>query len=194
MKKLLSIGLLLFLVNTVFSQIVTNPDTVCVGTTEYYKVPKTVGSNYTWGIYHISGTIIPSATTDSINIAWSNIAGVDSIWVFEVNAGNCKGDTAKLKIARVAKPTAQFDNANLCSDNVLKVLFTGFLPFSLQYTRNGTTIVQNGISQNPYTIGTQTGNYHLINITDRNCINSTLSGTINSVIAQPLNALQIIHK
>jgi len=194
MKKLLSISLLILLANTVFSQIVTNPDTVCVGSTEYYKVPKTAGSTYTWGIYHGSGTIIASATTDSINIAWSNTAGLDSIWVFEVNAGNCKGDTSKLKVARVAKPTAQFDNANLCSGNILKVIFTGYLPFSLEYTRNGTIIVQNGITQNPYTIGTQSGNYHLVNVTDKNCKNLILSGTINSLIAQPLNTLQIIHK
>ncbi len=194
MKKVLTISLLLVLANSVFSQVVTNPDTVCVGSTEYYKVPKTAGSTYTWGIYHGSGTIIPSATTDSINIAWSNTAGLDSIWVFEINAGNCKGDTAKLKVARVAKPTAQFDNATLCSGTVLNVSFTGYSPFSLEYTRNGNSIVQSGITQNPYTIGSQSGNYQIIKITDRNCVNTTLSGTINSVIAQPLNTLQIIHK
>ncbi|MEN9443455.1 MAG: hypothetical protein RIS47_1681, partial [Bacteroidota bacterium] len=37
------------------------------------------------------------------------------------------------------------------------------------------------------------GTYVLVQISDKNCMNNTLSGQINAVVGAPLNALQIRH-
>ncbi len=183
------------MLNSVFAQVTTNPDTVCVGSTEYYNIPNsTISSTFTWGVYKNEGTIINGQGTDSINIAWTNTVGTDSLWVIETNAGGCKGDTAKLKVVRLAKPQAVFSNDAMCYGETLKVNFTGIAPFTLEYTLNGTTTLQTGITTNPYTIGTQSGSYQLIKVTDKNCYNTTLAGTVISEISTQLNTLQIIHK
>jgi len=105
----------LFCITNLYSQNTTNPDTVCVGSTEYYKITNAnAGSTFTWGIYNGNGTIISGQSTDSINVAWNSATGTDTLWVYEINAGNCKGDTAKLKVVRLAKPTAEFTDNALC--------------------------------------------------------------------------------
>lgn len=190
---LLSIALLMFSVYS-FAQSTANPDTVCAGSNVYYKIQSpTAGSTFTWGVYGTSGTLINTTQTDSIRISWANNLENDQIWVFETNAAGCKGDTAKLNIVRVAPPTAQFDNATLCNGNILKIIFTGYSPYSVQYTLNGNPVTQSGITQNPYSVGTTAGTYVLTQVSDKHCINNTLTGTINVIIGQPLNTLQIIH-
>lgn len=196
MKRILffiSIVMLLFSFNSQ-AQSTANPDTVCAGSNVYYKIPSlTAGSTFTWGIYQSGGSIQTTAQSDSIRVDWVNTAGTDSLWVFETNAAGCKGDTAKLTVIRVAPPTAQFDNSTLCYGETLKINFTGYAPYSVQYTLNGNTVNQSGITQNPYSVGGTAGNYVLTQVSDRHCINNTLTGTINSIIGQPLNILQIIH-
>lgn len=178
-----------------FSQGLTNPDTVCVSSNVYYKISNPVAnSTFTWGIYNNEGTITYGAGTDSIRVDWNNTAGIDSLWVFETNVGNCKGDTAKLKVVRTAQPTAEFDNATLCLGETLHINFTGYAPWQVEYTLNGNTITQNGIIQNPYSVGGISGTYVLVKISDKHCSNLSSSGTINAVIAQALQPLQIFHE
>jgi hypothetical protein len=191
--SLLSIVLLMFSVNSI-AQSTANPDTVCAGSNVYYKIQSpTAGSTFTWGVYGTSGTVVTTTQSDSIRITWANTPGTDQIWVFETNAAGCKGDTAKLNIVIVAPPTAQFDNATLCYGNSLRINFTGYSPYSVQYTLNGNPVSQSGITQNPYTVGTTAGTYVLTQVSDKHCINNTLTGTINAIIGQPLNTLQILH-
>ncbi len=179
----------------VFSQISTNPDTVCVSSNVYYKIPNPVAnSTYTWGVYNSQGTITFGVGTDSIRITWDNSAGMDSLWVFETNIGGCKGDTAKLKVVRVAQPTAEFDQTTLCYDETLNVNFVGYAPWQVEYTLNGNTVTQTGITQNPYQVGTTAGTYVLLQISDKYCSNILPSGTINAIITQPLQPLQIYHE
>jgi hypothetical protein len=189
----ISIVMLLFSFNSQ-AQSTANPDTVCAGSNVYYKIPSpTAGSTFTWGIYKSGGSIQTTAQSDSIRVVWENTAGTDSLWVFETNAAGCKGDTAKLTVVRVASPTAEFDNATLCYGETLNVTFTGFPPFAIEYTLDGNTVTQSGITQNPYPVVGTAGNYVLTQVSDRHCINNTLTGTINAIIGQPLNILQIIH-
>jgi len=197
MKKIIVLNFIiaLYCISNLYSQNTTNPDTVCISSTEYYNIVNAnANSTFTWGIYHGSGTIVSGQGTDSINIAWTNSVGIDTLWVFEINAGNCKGDTAKIKVVRLAKPTAVFTDNLLCYGETLQVTFTGNAPYTLDYTLNGNPITQIGITTNPYTISTQSGNYQLVKVTDKNCVNTTLVGTTISVISTPLNTLQIIHK
>jgi len=190
---LLSIILLMFSIHS-FAQSTANPDTVCAGSNVYYKIPSaTINSTFTWGIKGNSGTLTYGQSTDSIRVAWTNTAGSDTLWVVETNAAGCKGDTAKLNIVRVAPPTAQFDNATLCYGETLKINLSGYAPYSVQYTINGNSVTQDGITQNPYSVGATAGNYVLTQVSDRHCINNTLTGTINAIIGQPLNTLQILH-
>ncbi len=196
MKRFLiltSIVMLLFSIRST-AQSTANPDTVCAGSNVYYKLPSaTLNSAYTWGIKGSGGTVTFGQSTDSIRVAWTNTAGSDTLWVVETNAAGCKGDTAKLTVIRVAPPTAEFDNSTLCYGETLKINFTGYPPYSVQYTLNGNTVNQSVITQNPYSVGGTAGNYILVQISDKHCINNTLSGQINAVIGAPLNTLQILH-
>ena len=176
------------------AQSTTNPDTVCAGSNVYYKIQNPISnSTFTWGIYGIGGTLITTNKSDSIRVTWANTAGIDSIWVFETNVAGCKGDTAKIKVVRVAPPTAQFDNSALCYGNNLYIRFTGYPPYGVEYTLNGNTNIQSGMIQNLYSVGGTAGNYVLVRVSDKHCSNNAPSGTINAVIAQPLNKLQISH-
>jgi hypothetical protein len=196
MKRILflvSIIMLLFSINST-AQSTANPDTVCAGSNVYYKIPSaTINSTFTWGIKGSSGTLTFGQSTDSIRVAWTNMVGSDTLWVVETNAAGCKGDTAKLTVIRVAPPTAEFDNSTLCYGETLKINFTGYPPYSVQYTLNGNTVNQSGITQNPYSVGGTAGNYILVQISDKHCINNTLTGQINAIIGTPLNTLQIQH-
>ena len=178
-----------------FSQSTTNPDTVCIGSNVYYKIQNPItNSTFEWGIYNNKGTITFGVGKDSIRVQWNNTTGIDSLWVFETNVGNCKGDTSKLKVVRVAQPTAEFDNSILCNGEVLHINLTGSAPWQVEYTLNGNTITQNGITQNPYSAGGTAGNYILLQISDKHCSNTSLSGTTDAIITEPLYQLQIFHE
>lgn len=177
-----------------FAQSTSNPDTVCMGSEVYYKIANpTANSSFTWGIYNNKGTITFGAGTDSIRVAWNNTEGIDSLWVYETNFATCSGDTSKLTVVRVAPPTAEFDNSQLCYGEKLNIIFIGNPPYNVEYTLNGNTVTQNGITQNPYPL-TEAGNYELIKVSNKHCNTSSLTGTVNAVIAQPLQKLQIYHE
>ena len=176
------------------AQSIANPDTVCAGSNVYYKIPSaTVNSTFTWGIKAAGGSITFGQSTDSIRVDWINTAGQDTLWVVETNAEGCKGDTAKLTVVRVAPPTAEFDNATLCYGETLNITLTGFPPYTIEYTFDGNTVTQTGITQNPYSVGGATGTYNLVQLSDKHCSNNAPSGQTNAIIGQPLQPLQIIH-
>lgn len=176
------------------AQTTANPDTVCAGSNTYYKIQSpTTGSTYIWGVFQGQGAITSGTGTDSIRIQWDNTTGTDSLWVSESNAANCMGDIYTLVVERVAQPTAEFDNATLCFGESLNVNFTGYPPFSIEYTANGNTVTQSDIVQNPFSVGGTAGNYILVGVTDKHCGNNAPSGTITAVIGQQLQELQIIH-
>jgi hypothetical protein len=99
MKKLLTIiGILL--TTSIFGQITTNPDTVCVGAVgENYWVTNTVGSTYNWTITGGGGTITSGQGTSNITADWGNVPGLYplAITVIETNANGCT-DTVDLDI------------------------------------------------------------------------------------------------
>ncbi len=189
----LNLFVLIFVVN-IFAQSTSNPDTVCVGSNTYYKItnPK-AGSTFSWGVYNSGGTIEATSESDSIRITWQSTAGTDSLWVFETNKAGCKGDTAKLTVVRVAKPSAEFDNATLCYGETLNINFTGVAPYNIEYSLNGTTLTKSNITNNPYSIGGASGEYKLLNISDKHCGSNTFSGQSTAIIGEELQPLQIIH-
>ena len=99
MKKLLAI-IVVLLTTSIFGQITTNPDTVCVGAVgENYWVTNTVGSTYDWTITGGGGTITSGQGTSNITADWGNIPGLYpiAITVIETNANGCI-DTVDLDI------------------------------------------------------------------------------------------------
>ncbi len=185
------------------AQTTTNPDSVCVGSTDYYKITTSIsGSVYSWGVKGSGGTIVSGQNTDSINVQWINTVGTDTLWVVETNSGNCKGDTAKLVVKRFAHPTATISgNATLCNvNNGSAVTFNlaGIAPFIVVYKKNGTIQTQIVTSGNTFTIPavplTVTTVYELVSITDRLGCDNPVSGTATITVLPALSPLQIIHK
>lgn len=176
------------------AQSITNPDTVCAGSNVYYKIPNpTANSTFTWGIYNSQGTITYGAGTDSIHIDWNNTAGIDSLWVYETNLTSCNGDTAKLKVVRVLPPTAGFDNSSLCYGENLNINFTGNPPYNVKYTLDGNIVTQSGIAQNTFLVEGASGNYVLVQVSNKYCETGSINGTINAIISQQFQELQIFH-
>jgi len=205
MEKITSLTILylMFSINILFAQTTANPDSVCVGSTEYYKISNpTVGSSFKWGIKNAEGTIISGQNTDYINIQWTNTIGSDIVWVVETNGGGCKGDTAKLTVKRFARPTASISgNMTLCNVNsgsAIVFTLTGIAPFSIVYKKNGVSQTQVVTSGNTFTIPATPTNittiYELVSITDRLGCDNPATGTATITVLPALGTLQIIHK
>ena len=101
MKKLLLIlGIIALFVSNSYSQITTNPDTVCVGAVgENYWVTNTPGSTYDWTLNGGGGSITSGQGTDAITVDWGNVPGLypTAVTVVETNAAGCT-DTVDLDI------------------------------------------------------------------------------------------------
>ncbi len=101
MKKLLILfTFLTFFMSESFSQIITNPDTACVGAVgEQYWVTNTAGSTYNWTVTGGGGSIASGQGTSAITVDWGNVPGLypTAITVVETNAAGCT-DTVELDI------------------------------------------------------------------------------------------------
>ena len=101
MKKLLILlGILSLFMTEAYSQITTNPDTVCVGAVgENYWVTNTVGSTYDWTVSGGGGVVTSGQGTSAITVDWGNIPGLypTAVTVIETNAAGCT-DTVELDI------------------------------------------------------------------------------------------------
>lgn len=101
MKKLLILfTILTFFMSESFSQIITNPDTACVGSVgEQYWVTNTTGSVYNWMVSGGGGSITSGQGTSAITINWGNMPGLYpiAITVIETNNAGCT-DTVELDI------------------------------------------------------------------------------------------------
>lgn len=173
------------------AQTLASADTVCSGSTESYSVPAEEGSTYTWGIYHSSGTITAGVANNKISIKWATSEGTDSLWIFEINSASCKGDTAKLTVVRVAKPTAVFSSSIVCAGKPLDLQLTGIPPFQVSYTLNGTEKATIRILKSPYLFATAPGIYQLMGVASNGCKNTKPSGTTTAEITPEFTHLKI---
>ena len=99
-KLLLFLGIISLFVSNSYSQITTNPDTVCVGAVgENYWVTNTAGSTYDWTLNGGGGSIASGQGTSAITVDWGNIPGLypTAVTVVETNAAGCT-DTVELDI------------------------------------------------------------------------------------------------
>jgi len=91
-KLLLLLGIISLCVGNSYSQITTNPDTVCIGAVgENYSVTNTAGSTYDWTISGGGGAITSGQGTNAITVDWGNVAGLfpGAVSVVETNAAGC---------------------------------------------------------------------------------------------------------
>ena len=204
-NKIIILALLsvFFSYQTVWAQTTSNPDSVCTGSTEYYKITNpTTGSQFNWGIKGNGGTIVSGQNTNQINVQWVNTTGSDTLWVVETNLGGCKGDTSKLTVKRYARPTATISGgATLCNVNngsAVTFTLTGIAPFVITYKKNGITQTQAVASGNvfvvPATSLTITTVYELVSIKDKLGCDNPATGTSTITVLPALRTLQIIHK
>jgi len=195
-------NLLIFMILCATNLFAQTPDTICNGAKTWYKVDKTVGSVYKWGVYKSKGTIVSGQNTDSINIQWNNTNGMDSVWVVESNAGGCIGDTSRLKIVLGISPTVSMGTtATLCTPNLgspVKFILTGTSPWTLSYSENNIPINKT-VNASPYIIPatslTQSMTYKLLSLKDATGCSATVPP--NEVIITVLNGfnnLIIKHK
>ncbi len=194
-RQILTIAFIMLAISTIIAQTSINPDTVCAGSTEEYKIesPNT-SSTYTWGIYKGGGTIQTATNLPNIQIKWNNTAGTDSIWVFETNQSACKGDTAKLTVVRISAPTAQFQSETLCYGDKLNVIFNGKPPYTIEYTFNGNNKSINNINTNQYTLSEEAGEYKLTKVSSLQCVGTLVPDKTTSTISEQLKQLKIIRK
>tara|TARA_R110000751_G_scaffold286300_1_gene390722 strand:+ start:1731 stop:2282 length:552 start_codon:yes stop_codon:yes gene_type:complete len=155
MKKLLTIiGVLL--TTSIFGQITTNPDTVCVGAVgENYWVTNTVGSTYNWTITGGGGTVASGQGTSAITADWGNVPGLYpiAITVIETNANGCT-DTVELDIF-ILLPT--FNQIGPFCEGDPCVALTG-TPTGGTWTGSGVTLTAGGYEFCPTTSGNGTFN------------------------------------
>ncbi len=158
-KNYLKIGILsfvmLFFANVSFSQVLTDPDSVCADESVYYKVTQgaaTGTSTFNWTIKGMAtgGTIthgMPAAAgNDSIQVTWGAYTGlnfsIDTVTVMESSADGCNGDMLKLGVRIFSKPVADAgSNASICQsgtyDFTTPTVPTASNYSSLLWTTNG---------------------------------------------------------
>lgn len=155
--------ILLFILvfNPCNAQSTASPDTVCAGSSVSYSISGTPGSSFLWIV--AGGTKVSGGNSDSIRVNWSLTPGLDTLKVVEFNVIGCPGDTIKLAVVRLTPPTvaiAGTDSICINSSTVaskLKMTFTGFAPWTVTYTEDGTP--RNiTTSANPYTFNSQVFN------------------------------------
>ncbi len=195
MKVILTLLSILFVINLALSQSSANPDTVCVGSTEEYKIKNPdAGSTYTWGIINGSGTIQKTSNSSVIKVKWNNTEGSENLWVYETSSAGCVGETTNLKVVRITVPTAKFKEEKLCYGQALQVVFTGEPPYNIEYSLNGNTKTASNIKTVNYMLNNESGYYNLIKVSNRHCSGKLVSGKTSATIAKPLKQLQIIRK
>lgn len=201
MKTLICLLLMLTPVAVLFSQ---TPDSVCAGTTNaIYQLAAGSGNTCHWSLTG-GGTIVTTASHDSILINWSSTPGTDTLKVVETNAIGCPGDTNYLPVVRLPLPTVVLSGADsICQFSAsfsgkLTMTFTGVSPWTVNYTEDGNARTVS-TSSNPYTFNSMvyvTGgvkNYSLNTVTARKGCSGTPSGSATVTVFPKPATSPIIH-
>lgn len=150
-----------------------DPDqTVCHGqVVDYYIENPTAGSKYFWGITTPTmGNVqyVSDSDSDKKTIKWQNF-GMFELLVYEQDEAGCTGPVSKILVQVTNGPTAEFDNAQNCYGEPLKIELTGTAPFSVEYTLDGEPKTISNISGKSYTMPNIPGKYVITKITDATC-------------------------
>ncbi|MBC7382089.1 MAG: hypothetical protein H7296_03735 [Bacteroidia bacterium] len=179
-------------------------DSICSGSlNKIYKISGLPGSTFTW-TFSGGGTKTSGGTTDSITVNWSATPGIDTLTVVEANTLGCLGDPVKLVVVRLAPPTVVLSGTDsICLNsattlNKLEMNFTGYAPWSVQYTEAGTTrsVITSSTKYNFNSqVFTTPGvkGYVATTLTDRFGCTGTYSGTASVTVFPKPTTSAIIH-
>jgi len=143
------------------------PDSVCIGGTEAYRVDSVPGSKYVWGIIGGQGAILtpPADSAANIQVVWDNTLGVDTLWVVEYNEYGCNGDTNKLAVVRFSLPEVTLSHSilDVCEGTTLNLnaIVSGLSPYQYQWYQDGIELTGETFStlSIPNADASHTGNY-----------------------------------
>ncbi len=151
-----------------------DPDqTVCRGQVVDYSIENpTDGSKYIWGVTSLAmgnaQNVSESDNGDRKTIKWLDF-GMFELLVYEQDEAGCTGPVSKILVQVTNGPTAEFDNAQNCYGEPLKIELTGTAPFSVEYTLDGEPKNISNISTKTYTMPNIPGKYILKKVTDATC-------------------------
>ncbi|MCD4747234.1 MAG: hypothetical protein K8R58_13130 [Bacteroidales bacterium] len=184
-------------------------DTVCAGSSEYYKVLTTPGSTYTWVISNGgTPTYGVDIKSDSIRIQWSVCTQMETeyIKVVETNEFGRSGDTITLQVLRYPIPSAIISGSDTLFDGntgteKIKVTLTGTPPWDIIYNDGKTNITVNGIEATPYTIKTRSlsnpplsHTYTLVSVKNESGCEGEISGSAIITVSPPIKTSKIFHR
>ncbi len=170
-------------------------DTICSGSSlSYWTAYKQPGWFYEWGIYGNAATITDGAGTDSICVEWDKEPGPDSLWMYSYNKEGCKSDTSVFKVVKSERPTIRFPKELLCYGEVLSVELIGKAPWDISYKYNNQEIEIEGINEVKYELGSETGFYKLLYVSNKFCKNIPVNIANNAEIQEALKVLEVSPK
>lgn len=123
-----------------------NPDSVCINSTELYRVDSTPGSRYVWSLKYGTGAITYLYDSAAhISVTWSNSMTTDTLFVVEFNEFGCSGSPNKLAVRKYSIPDVILNSYsfNICEGTSLNITATasGLSPYSYQWYHNGNPIL-----------------------------------------------------
>lgn len=134
----------------------TDPDSTCAGTLgEPYFVNPVSGSSFLWFVTG-TGHVLHSNNTHEVTVDWSNVPGVDTLKVLQIDQYSCPADTVKIAVVRIAPPSATAGvDATICSNGSYTLSDAIAANYkSLQWTTSGDGMFSDPTTLNPvYTPG-----------------------------------------
>ncbi len=164
------------------------PVPVCPSATKKYSVESPeAGYTYHW---NVSGGTLSNDTGTETTVTWNNTEGEGTLSVYaEESLTGCKSDITEYKVHRQKAPSAQFDNAQVCYGEPLKIILNGNAPYNIFYTFNGEN--KTITTSNPeYQMDNIAGRYQITKVTDQFCETKTTQDNTAEILPK-LNKLTI---
>ncbi|MBN2175105.1 MAG: hypothetical protein JW731_13305 [Bacteroidales bacterium] len=183
-------------------------DTVCAGSTEFYKVIKTPGSTYHWVVSKGGSAAYGFDTkSDSVRIKWSNsdVMTEEFIKVVETNKYGRSGDTVMLRVINYPVPTAVISGSDTLFDgntgtNKIKVSLTGTAPWDIVYNDGSNDIDIKGVESSPFIIETRSlsnppeiHKFTLVSLKNESGCKGNVSGSAEITVSPPIKTSKIFH-
>ena len=208
MKYLILVSSIVFS-NMLFAQSDTYIDTVCAGTTEFYKVIKEEGSTYHWAISK-GGTAVYGVDTnsDSIRVEWTatETLSEEFVKVVEENKYGRMGDTVYLNVLNYPVPSAIISGSDtLFEDNTgsskINIELTGTAPWVIDYNNGKEDLNIGKIETSPFMIETGTllnppekHAFTLISVKDQSGCRGNVSGVAEIIVSPAVKTSEIFHR
>ena len=130
-------------------------DSVCAASNDVdYSIYSPVeSSTYKWYLSNPAIAVLDTSVTgnnSSVEIDWTDTTGTYELFVYEVNAEGCIGDTVSIMVELLAPPTVVLSADSVCEGEKpeISLSLTGSAPWEITYT-DGNQIFQDTCSTTP---------------------------------------------